>query len=191
MFCPKCGAQVPDGTKFCPSCGAALNAAAPASGPTPNPGPVSSPVTPVIGAKPASPARGVKLVAAVVMIVSFFLPLAGLSIWGYEADFSAFQGTVGLEVLGTQLDGVPQMGLFVVPGVIALLVALFAKGKASDVVAILCGLGILALLYGNVATFNDELGGVMAIDLLVGAWLFVASGIASIIGGAMGLIQKK
>lgn len=24
MFCPKCGAQVPDGTKFCPSCGASL-----------------------------------------------------------------------------------------------------------------------------------------------------------------------
>ena len=27
MFCPNCGAQIPDGTKFCTSCGASLEAA--------------------------------------------------------------------------------------------------------------------------------------------------------------------
>lgn len=44
MFCPKCGRQLPDGTKFCGGCGAALNAGAP----------VEAPVNPVYAA-PAAP----------------------------------------------------------------------------------------------------------------------------------------
>lgn len=29
MFCPNCGANIPDGTAFCPNCGGATNQAAP------------------------------------------------------------------------------------------------------------------------------------------------------------------
>ena len=32
MFCPKCGAENPEGTKFCSKCGAELSAAAASSG---------------------------------------------------------------------------------------------------------------------------------------------------------------
>ena len=37
-FCPKCGAQLPDGRQFCPQCGAPLAAASPASPAAPAPG---------------------------------------------------------------------------------------------------------------------------------------------------------
>ena len=37
MFCPKCGAQNPDGAKFCGSCGAAQSAGAPAAAPSATP----------------------------------------------------------------------------------------------------------------------------------------------------------
>lgn len=40
MFCPKCGSNVPDSTKFCPTCGALLAGEAqqaPATEPQPEP----------------------------------------------------------------------------------------------------------------------------------------------------------
>lgn len=40
MFCPKCGSNVPDSTKFCPTCGALLAdeaQQAPATEPQPEP----------------------------------------------------------------------------------------------------------------------------------------------------------
>lgn len=190
MFCPKCGSQVPDGTKFCPSCGTTLNATAPAPG-APAGAPVTNPVitSPAAGSA-MTPARLVRLVAAVVMIVSFFLPLVGMSVLGYDFNFSAFQGTFGMEIMGSHIDGAPQLILFVVPGIVALLFALVAKGKAGDVLAIVCGAAIIALLWLNMSNANDSLGGYMTLDLLVGGWLFVISGVASIVGGVMGLVKK-
>ena len=41
-FCPRCGAQLPDGAKFCTSCGAPL-AAAPAANPAPQAAPAAQP----------------------------------------------------------------------------------------------------------------------------------------------------
>ena len=44
MFCPHCGAQLPDGLAFCGNCGSPLNAAPQAN---PNPMPEQPPVPPV------------------------------------------------------------------------------------------------------------------------------------------------
>lgn len=63
MFCPNCGSQVPDTSRFCPSCGASLGAAAqqepvqPATPPSPGvpPAPGAAPIPgtpPVPGAAP-------------------------------------------------------------------------------------------------------------------------------------------
>ena len=46
MFCPKCGAQNPDGAKFCGSCGAAISANAPAHA-------TATPATPPLGSSEA------------------------------------------------------------------------------------------------------------------------------------------
>ena len=61
MFCPSCGSQVPDESKFCPSCGASFNSAAqsaatpqPTEAPVPGAAPVPAP--PVPGAAPAGAA---------------------------------------------------------------------------------------------------------------------------------------
>lgn len=43
MFCPKCGAQLPDGSKFCAKCGAQIAAAQPSGGAAPAPAPVPGP----------------------------------------------------------------------------------------------------------------------------------------------------
>lgn len=192
MFCPKCGAQVPDGTKFCPACGTPLNPAAPVGGPASAPdasGPVVTPVSPAAGDK-AAVARLVRLVAAVVMIVSFFLPFVGMSIFGYDLSFSAFNATFGVEFMGQHVDGNPVAILFVVPGVVALLGALLAKGKAGSVLSIVCGAALLALLALNVSEANESMGGYLTVDLLIGSWLFIISGIASIVGGVLELIKK-
>lgn len=49
MFCPQCGKQLPDGTKFCGGCGAPLNASNPSAAPV-NP----MPVNPIPTAAPAA-----------------------------------------------------------------------------------------------------------------------------------------
>lgn len=44
MFCPSCGSQVPDESKFCPSCGASFNSPAAAAQPAATPQPTEAPV---------------------------------------------------------------------------------------------------------------------------------------------------
>lgn len=187
MFCPKCGSQVPDGTRFCPSCGAKLSAAAPTPG-APATGPAT---TPVAGGGALPLARVVRLVAAAAMIVSFFLPLAGMSVLGHDFSFSAFQGAFGMEFMGSHFEGDLEFALFVIPGIAALLSALLAKAKVGDILAIVCGAAIVVLLWLNMSEANDMLGGYVDIDMLVGGWLYLISGIASIAGGVMGLVTDK
>ncbi len=56
MFCNKCGAQIPDGTKFCNKCGAPVGGAnpAPANGPAATPAPANN-AAPANGAVPPVP----------------------------------------------------------------------------------------------------------------------------------------
>lgn len=62
MFCPSCGSQVPDESKFCPSCGASFNSAAAQSAATPQPteapvpGAAPVPAPPVPGTAPSGAA---------------------------------------------------------------------------------------------------------------------------------------
>ena len=52
MFCPKCGSNVPDSTKFCPTCGALLADEA-QQAPATEPQPQYQPQQPVYQAAPA------------------------------------------------------------------------------------------------------------------------------------------
>lgn len=76
MFCPKCGSQVPDGTKFCPACGNPM-AAVPQGGPVqPEPAPASasggyvgqSPVPPVFNPYQRGPIKADRSLAAYILL---------------------------------------------------------------------------------------------------------------------------
>ncbi|WP_455137241.1 zinc ribbon domain-containing protein [Thermophilibacter sp.] len=85
MFCPNCGAQVPDGSKFCTSCGSTLGAAAPAPAPAPAPTPAPAPAPSdqqlaVVEEKPRG-GRG-KTVAIVVLAVLLLAAVAFI-VWQF------------------------------------------------------------------------------------------------------------
>lgn len=111
MFCPKCGAQVENGTKFCPKCGQAMEVSpAPAAAPTPEPVPAPAPEvapapasTPVAAPAPAAPKKpnnlgliiagclGAFLILFVLMIVILVQPkkinmnkYVTIEFYGYE-----------------------------------------------------------------------------------------------------------
>ena len=75
MFCPNCGAQVPDGSKFCTICGFTLGAAAPAPEPAP-----SDQQLAVVEEKPRG-GRG-KTVAIVVLAV-LLLAVVAFIVWQF------------------------------------------------------------------------------------------------------------
>ena len=64
MICSKCGATIPDGSTFCTACGAAVEQAAPAAAPAPQP------------VYAAQPAAGVKTVTPTSVLVWGILGLA-------------------------------------------------------------------------------------------------------------------
>lgn len=62
MFCPKCGSNVPDSTKFCPTCGALLaDEAQQAPATEPQPQPQYQPQQPVYQAAPADNPAALKV----------------------------------------------------------------------------------------------------------------------------------
>lgn len=118
MFCPKCGAQNPDGAKFCKGCGAPLGgrpAAAPYAG-APTPGAAPTPgmpaAAPVSGAAP-TPAMGPRLKARVPAIVAV-VAIAAVLVVGLATSWFGLAENDGLKA-GTYYlnnsDGSPAMML--------------------------------------------------------------------------------
>ncbi len=96
MFCPKCGNQQPDGTRFCGVCGAPLPTAPtgrPVDG-TPTPGPFAPPVpqpVPAMGAQGSSVRALVSGVLAILSIVFINLPWMSVSGFGVTMDMTVGQ----------------------------------------------------------------------------------------------------
>lgn len=67
MFCPTCGSQVPDGTKFCPNCGAAVGQAANA-GVSPAPQPATSKKEPGKVRKPLFGSMGIGGIIVLILV---------------------------------------------------------------------------------------------------------------------------
>ncbi len=117
MFCPKCGTKNADEAKFCVECGATLPshpqastaapqaspAPQPTSAPKPQPNPFATPkqqASPFGANAPAvlsslsnDPVTLAGIVAGIVMVLSFFLPLVSLSAFGYSYSMSALDMT--------------------------------------------------------------------------------------------------
>ena len=90
MFCPKCGSNVPDSTKFCPTCGALLaDEAQQAPATEPQPQPQYQPQQPVYQAAPADNPAALKVseffwtdFLLAIPVVNLILAL----VWGFSSD---------------------------------------------------------------------------------------------------------
>lgn len=91
MFCPKCGSNVPDSTKFCPTCGALLaGEAQQAPAAEPQPQPQYQPQQPVYQAAPADNNPAALKVSEffwtdfllAIPVVNLILAL----VWGFSSD---------------------------------------------------------------------------------------------------------
>lgn len=93
MFCPKCGSNVPDSTKFCPTCGETLAGEPAQQAPVAEPQPqYQQPQQPQQPVYQPAPANG----APVMKVSEFFwtsfllgLPVVGFIlalVWGFSSD---------------------------------------------------------------------------------------------------------
>ena len=92
MFCPKCGSQVPDGTKFCPKCGNNLGSnSVPGAGPAPqrSAGPTPqnvnyTPVAPTQSKNNKGLMIGLAVVAVAIVAALVFFIVSCSGIFGYN-----------------------------------------------------------------------------------------------------------
>ena len=165
MFCPKCGTKNADEAKFCVQCGATLSsrpqapaaaqpAQAPASAPqptgapAPQPNPFAAPkqqASPFGANAPAvlsslsnDPVTLAGIIAGIVMVLSFFLPLVSLSAFGYSYSMSALDMTGMGGVLGNLI--------FLIPGIAALLVAFLVKKPTPRAIAQIV-IGVITIIF--------------------------------------------
>ena len=161
MFCPSCGSQVPDESKFCPSCGASFNspaaAAQPAATPQPTEAPVpgTSPVSapPVPSAAPAGAAAPQMKWYKFIIWVQLFLSALSLVGTGLMlltgAHYGDAKGLVYLVYGGLQAVDIIFAIVFVALAVCCIIVrmnlAKFKKGAPTQYLTLL-GANIAAQL---------------------------------------------
>lgn len=152
MFCPKCGSQQPDGSKFCGVCGAPISAPSQPVGPGPQPSGVGpQPWTPTpqtgVGVRPVQGLNVFALAAAIVaVLVIFFLNMAWISVPGFGGigdmsvgDINGYiQGLSGLasSLGGSSLSGDAGMAVFFVGFMNILIIVATVLCIASAVVRI-------------------------------------------------------
>lgn len=96
MFCPKCGAKMPEGARFCSKCGATISVA-PASAA------VQAPVAPPKSTSSLSAADKGKLFAVgnAVLALAAFLPWLSINVYVFSGQFSLLDAsTTALRLLG-------------------------------------------------------------------------------------------
>lgn len=187
MFCPKCGNQIPDGSKFCPKCGSQLGQApAPAAAPATQP--AASPYVAPVRATPGTDALKIgRIVAAAVAIIAFFLPIVSFGAFGISASMSPMQMATGTQVMGFDMDGQAENFLFLAIGVLALVLALL-PGRAGAIGGIVSGvltIGFL-LLWQNQAI--GDAGSYATLE--IGFYLYILAGLALAALGIASLVKK-
>lgn len=215
MFCPKCGTKNADEAKFCVECGAALpsrpqasaaapQATTPQASPSPQPtgAPTSQPnpfATPkqqanpfganapaVLSSLPSDPVMLAGLVAGVVMVISFFLPLVGLSAFGHSYSMSGFGMTFGSKYLSGEFTNI----VYLIPGIAALLVGLLVKKPQPRAIAqiVIGAITIIAFL-AFMGYVNDNTYGVGKMSLAF--YLFIICAIVLIACGIKTILDNK
>lgn len=183
MFCPKCGAQNPDGSPFCASCGAQLNAQQQAPqqmnqfGGKPSAGGGFNPQAMlddfkknVTDVKSFAISQFITLGGCLLFIISMFLPYLTVKVFGLSSSVSfmssgAFHWLLAFViVLGTAFLAIAKQGLPMLIG-----------GGVAFVFAILEGIGNHTAL----ASFG------------IGFYLMLIAGAAMTAGGVMQFLAEK
>lgn len=213
MFCPKCGTKNADEAKFCVECGATLPsrpqapaAAQPTQTPAPAPQPTGAPkpqpnpfdapkqqanpfganAPAVLSSLPSDPFALAGIVAGVVMVISYFLPLVGVSVYGFSYSMSCFNMTFGSKYA----SGVFADVIFLAPGIAALLVALLVKKPQPRAIAQIAIGAITIIAFLAVMRYiNAETYGIAQMSLAF--YLFIICGIVLVACGIKTILDSK
>lgn len=184
MFCPKCGNQIPDGSKFCPKCGSQLGQApAPAAAQ-----PAASPYVAPVRATPGTDVLKIgRIVAAAVAIIAFFLPIVSFGAFGISASMSPMQMATGTQVMGFDMDGQAENFLFLAIGVLALVLALL-PGRAGAIGGIVSGVLTIGFLLLWQSQAIGDAGSYATLE--IGFYLYILAGLALAALGIASLVKK-
>ena len=188
MFCPKCGNQIPDGSKFCPKCGSQLGQApAPAAAPATQP--AASPYVAPVRATPGTDVLKIgRIVAAAVAIIAFFLPIVSFGAFGISASMSPMQMATGTQVMGFDMDGQAENFLFLAIGVLALVLALL-PGRAGAIGGIVSGVLTIGFLLLWQSQAIGDAGSYATLE--IGFYLYILAGLALAALGIASLVKKS
>lgn len=213
MFCPKCGTKNADEAKFCVECGATLpsrpqapaatqptqtpaSAPQPTGAPAPQPNPFAAPkqqanpfganAPAVLSSLPSDPFALAGIVAAIVMVISYFLPLVGVSVYGFSYSMSGFNMTFGGKYFSGEFTNV----IYLVPGIAALLVGLLVKKPQPRAIAqIAIGAITIVAFLAFMGYINEETYGVGKMSLAF--YLFIICGIVLVACGIKAILDNK
>ena len=181
MFCPHCGNNVADNTKFCPYCGATMEQQAPAAAPqqnsVPNYGaPQQTPYVPNYAAaqKAAKPKymNPIALIAAAVTLIAMFLPFMSVSAFGYSQSVSFF------DCMGT---GDPMIWLILLMVAVVVILQLVKAPQVPSIVLAALSLVFLLIEIGVAANQLGEFSSMVSYSL--GFWLMLVGLIVIIVSG--------
>lgn len=164
MFCPNCGKQNPDGSKFCQFCGASLEARPQQ--------PPQYPAPPYAGAapQPNHPAEKKNVAALILGIIGAICGFVGAVLWASCADFVYnCEGSIA-EGLGNPAGGgtVIYTVLFVVLGIGGAVLSLIGSIQAFNYARGRLILSLLGFFFG---------AGCLAVEcVMIGTFAFLTSG---------------
>ena len=168
----------------------------PAGAPKPQPNPFAEPkqqanpfganAPAVLSSLPSDPITLAGLVAGVVMVISFFLPLVSLSAFGYSYSMSGFGMTFGSKYLSGEFTNI----IYLVPGIAALLVGLLVKKTQPRAIAqIAIGAITVVAFLAFMGYVNDNTYGVGKMSFAF--YLFIICGIVLIACGIKTILDNK
>ncbi|MCR5481129.1 MAG: zinc-ribbon domain-containing protein [Ruminococcus sp.] len=187
MFCPKCGAQVPDGSPFCSSCGAQMGAQQPQQpvnqGGTSFNKPAGAGSNPFdfneiinsfkanisnIGGLGIAPF--IALGGAALLIVSIFLPFISVKVFGITTSASLLKGGALHWLIAI---------------VIALCSAFVAISKKTIPMLVQGGIAVVYAIFEGI--FQKE----TLVSLAAGFYVMLIAALAIAAGGVMQFLQEK
>ena len=161
MFCPSCGAEIPDDSAHCSSCGTKISGEAPGPAPGPTPGTGSVWVSMISALIKADPSGALTLLGSFFIILGAFLPWVNVSFGGY------WDGGATVSQLGVASA---QGAVLLLIGVLFLVVVVLARSGAAgawNVVMFLLSALALALIFQSIYTIGDAVGATIG----AGVWL--------------------